>query len=205
MDERRVDLVERVLAFDGYFKIIRYRLQHSLFEGGMSPEITREVFERGQAAAVLPYDPKMDQVVLIEQFRPGAFGVNADPWLIEIIAGIIEPNEQIEDVARREAREEAGLVLSELKPIGKYFVSPGGTTETVSMFIGRVSSDVSAGFFGLAAEGEDIKVHVVKYETAMAWLAKGKINVLATIVALQWLALNRREIREAWQPERSKS
>ena len=205
MDERRVDLVERVLAFDGYFKIIRYRLQHSLFEGGMSPEITREVFERGQAAAVLPYDPKMDQVVLIEQFRPGAYGVNADPWLIEIVAGIIEPNEQIEDVARREAREEAGLVLSELKPIGKYFVSPGGTTETVSVFIGRVSSGVSAGFFGLAAEGEDIKVHVVKYETAMAWLAKGKINVLATIVALQWLALNRQEIREAWQPERSKS
>lgn len=201
LDERRFDIVERELAFDGYFKIIRYRLRHSLFKGGMGHEITREIFERGQAVAVLPYDPIKDQVVLIEQFRPGAISAKSNPWLIETVAGMIEPGENEEDVAIREAREEADLELTNLKPIGQYFVSPGGTTETVSLYIGHVSSDMAGGCFGLAAESEDIKVHVLDYEAAMAWLEGGKIRVLATIVALQWLALHRAEIREAWSPE----
>lgn len=205
MDGRRVDLVERVLAFDGYFKIIRYRLRHGLFAGGMGPLITREVFERGQAVAVLPYDPVLDQVILIEQFRPGALGVEADPWLIETVVGIVETGEEIEDVVRREAEEEAGLHLQDLRPIARYFVSPGGSTETVSLFIGRVSSTNAGRFFGLAAEGEDIKVHVLGYETAMTWLQHGRIRVATTILALQWLALHREEIRNQWPMASSKS
>lgn len=205
MDERRVDLVERVLAFDGYFKILRYRFRHRLFGGGMGPEITREVFERGQAVAVLPYDPATDRVILIEQFRPGAFGVEADPWLIETVAGIVETGEEIEDVARRETEEEAGLHLQDLKPIARYFVSPGGSTETVSLFVGHVNSIEAGGLFGLASEGEDIKVHALDYRTAIDWLQLGKIKVATTIVALQWLALHRQDIRQQWAMGSTKS
>jgi ADP-ribose pyrophosphatase len=196
VNERRVDVVEQGLAFDGYFKILRYRLRHSLFNGDMGGEITREVFERGQAVAVLPYDPDRDQVVLIEQFRPGALGVENDPWLIETVAGIVGTGEEIEEVARREAKEEAGLHLRDSRLIARFFVSPGGSTETVSLFIAKVNACEAGGVFGLASEGEDIKVHVLGYETAMAWLRQGRIKVATTMVALQWLALHRQEMRE---------
>lgn len=201
MAERQVRVIDRTLAFDGYFKIIRYRLAHNLFAGGESPELSREIFERGRAVAVLPYDPKQDSVVLIEQFRPGALGVERDPWLIETVAGIVEPDEDLQDVARREGREEAGLEFESLERIVRYFASPGGSTETVDLFVGRVDNVETGGFFGLASEGEDIKVHVVSSETACAWLAEGRIKVATTIIALQWLLLNRDRLRSAWLKE----
>lgn len=201
MAERQVRVIDRTLAFDGYFKIIRYRLAHSLFAGGESPELSREIFERGRAVAVLPYDPLQDSVVLIEQFRPGALGVEHDPWLIETVAGIVELDEDLQDVARREGREEAGLEFESLERITRYFVSPGGSTETVDLFVGRVDNVETGGFFGLASEGEDIKVHVVSSETACAWLAEGRIKVATTIIALQWLLLNRDRLRSAWLKE----
>lgn len=197
MADRQVRVIERKLAFDGYFKIIRYRLAHSLFEGGEGPEISREIFERGRAVAVLPYDPKRDEVVLIEQFRPGAFGVESDPWLIETVAGIAEPGEEVEEAARREAKEESGLDLSGLEPIMRYFASPGGSTETVDLFLGRVDASTAGGHFGLAQEGEDIKVHVIASELAWAWLNTGRIKVATTIIALQWLMANRERLRSS--------
>ncbi|MEL6965031.1 MAG: NUDIX domain-containing protein [Pseudomonadota bacterium] len=195
MTDRQVRVIEQKLAFDGYFKIIRYRLMHSLFEGGEGPELSREVFERGHAVAVLPYDPVRDEVVLIEQFRPGAFGVESDPWLIETIAGIVEPGEGLADVAKREAKEESGLELMALQPIFRYFASPGGSTETVDLFFATVDSREAGGYFGLAEEGEDIKVHVVASERAEAWLNEGRIKVATTIIALQWLMANRDRLR----------
>ena len=126
------------IAFDGFFKVVRYRLRHARFAGGMSPALVREVLERGHAVVVLPFDPERDQVVLIEQFRVGALGVVADPWLIEPVAGIIEPDEAAPAVARRETAEEAGLELLDLVPACSYFTSPGGSTETCRVFIGRV-------------------------------------------------------------------
>lgn len=195
MTDRHVRVIERKLVFDGYFKIIRYRLAHSLFDGGEGPEISREIFERGRAVAVLPYDPQRDEVVLIEQFRPGAFGVEPNPWLIETIAGIVEPGEGIEAVARREANEEAGLELSNIKPIFRYFASPGGSTETVDLFLGKVDASAAGGHFGLAEEGEDIKVHVISSQLAFAWLTEGRIKVATTIIALQWLLANRERLR----------
>ena len=198
MVERQVRVIEKELAYDGYFKIIRYRLIHGLFAGGDGPEISREIFERGRAVAVLPYDPERDEVVLIEQFRPGALGVEPDPWLIETIAGIVEPGEAIVDVAKREAKEEAGLDLQELEPVISYFASPGGSTETVDLFIARVDASGAGGLFGLAEEGEDIKVHVVSLHQALSWLSKGLIKVATTIIALQYLLLNRDRLRLVW-------
>jgi ADP-ribose pyrophosphatase len=199
MTEPRVVVLEQTVAYDGRFKIIRYRLRHRLFAGGLSPVLVREVFERGHAVAVLPFDPERDQVVLIEQFRIGALGVVDDPWLLEPVAGIIESGESAPEVARREAAEEAGLELLDLVPACTYFASPGGSTETCQMFIGRVDAANAGGIFGKADEGEDIKAHVVALDTALDWLCDGRIHAATTVVALQWLALHRAELEERWQ------
>jgi ADP-ribose pyrophosphatase len=89
MIDPRVEILDQTVGYNGYFRIERYRLRHRLFSGTWSRELVREVFERGHAAAVLPYDPVLDQVVLIEQFRIGALQTPGDPWLVEIVAGII--------------------------------------------------------------------------------------------------------------------
>jgi ADP-ribose pyrophosphatase len=201
MTDRGVVVLERAVAYDGHFKIIRYRLRHRLFAGGMSRELTREVFERGHAVAVLPFDPARNQVVLVEQFRIGTLGVVDEPWLLEPVAGIIESGESALDVARREAAEEAGLELLELVPACTYFASPGGSTETCRVFIGRVDAAGAGGIHGLADEGEDIRVHVVDLDTALEGLCGGGIHAATTVIALQWLALHRAELQERWKAD----
>jgi ADP-ribose pyrophosphatase len=137
--------------------------------------------------------------VLIEQFRPGAIGVEPDPWLIETVAGIVEEDERTEEVAHREAREEAGLDLLTLHHIFRYFASPGGSTETVDLFLAGIDASRAGGLFGLAEEGEDVKVHVLTFDQAMDWLDQGRIRVATTIIALQWLRLNKDKIVADWR------
>ena len=110
-DKRDVEIVDRELCYQGFFRLERVRLRHSLHRGGMSPVLVRETLEKGDVVAVLPYDPVADAVVMIEQFRVGAIGAPRGAWLLEIVAGLMEPGEQPDDVARREATEEAGLAL----------------------------------------------------------------------------------------------
>lgn len=198
MSGRRVEILARTVAFGGYFTVLRYRLRHQLFADRMGPELVREVFERGHAVAVLPYDPGRDLVVLIEQFRIGALGIADPPWLFEPVAGIIEPGESAPDVARREAAEEAGLEILDLALACRYFASPGGSSETCSVFVGRIDAAGAGGVFGVADEGEDIKVHVLPFDQAMARLDDGRLQVATTVVALQWLALHRAEVRHRW-------
>ncbi|MEN9461500.1 MAG: ADP-ribose pyrophosphatase [Pseudomonadota bacterium] len=195
----KVELLQKLTAFDGYFKIVRYHLRHRLFAGGWSGEVVREVFERGHAAAVLPYDPVRDEVVLIEQFRAGAYAAHSEnPWLLEVVAGIMEVGETPEQVAIREAQEEAGCVISDLIPMYQFLVSPGGTSETTAIFCGRVSTQGVGGIHGLVEENEDIQVHVVKFSEALKMLAEGKIRSAPPIIALQWLALHREDVRKQW-------
>lgn len=193
-----VEILERRTVFQGYFRVDRYRLRHKLFAGGMSAEITREVFERGHAAAVLPYDPIRDEVLLIEQFRPGALAAGWHPWVIEPIAGIIEPGESLTDVVQREAQEEAATVIHDLLPIYHYLTSPGGTSETCALFCGRVDAQGAGGVHGHPEENEDIRVMVVPFAETQAWLESGHLNNALLIIALQWLALNRDKVREKW-------
>ena len=127
--EQAVELVRREVAFEGYFKVIRYFLRHTLHNGGMSGTISREVFERGQAGAVLPYDPQRDEVVLIRQFRAGTYAAGRHPWTWEVVAGIIEENETAEDMVRREMVEEANLSVDELLPIQDLMLTPGACSE----------------------------------------------------------------------------
>ncbi len=195
----KVEILERSELYRGYARVIRYRFRHRLFAGGWSAAIGREVFERGHAVGVLPYDPTADAVVLIEQFRIGAWAADFAPWQIEIVAGIVEQGEAAEDVARREAVEEAGAAIGPLIPICRYLVSPGVASESVALFCGRVDCRGLGGTHGLAEENEDIRVEVVPWATALARLEAGSITNAIAIVALQWLALNRGKVRRAWQ------
>jgi len=193
-----IEILDKSEQYKGYFRINRYRLRYRLYAGGWSGELQRELFERGHAVGVLPYDPAADSVVLIEQFRIGALVAGMGPWLTEVVAGIIEEGEAPEEVARRETREEAGIEVMDLMPICRYLVSPGGSSESVILFCGRVDSRGAGGIHGLAAEHEDIKVDVVPYAEAMRRLEEGDFTNAISIIALQWLALHRGRVRAAW-------
>ncbi|MDX1610291.1 MAG: NUDIX domain-containing protein [Halofilum sp. (in: g-proteobacteria)] len=190
-------ILEHDTAYQGFFRIDRYRLQHTLFEGGWSDAVTREVFERGHAVAVLPYDPARDQVLLVEQFRIGALAADAPggPWLLELIAGIIEDGEAPEEVARREAREEAGCELGELEFVCDYLVSPGGTSERTCLYLGRTNLEQAGGVHGLDTEHEDIRVHVVDAGEAIAMADDGRIANAAGVIGLYWLARHHARLR----------
>ena len=198
MADPRVEILDKTVCYDGFFRMERYRLRHRLFSGAWSRVLTRELFERGHAAAVLPYDPSLDAVVLVEQFRIGALEAPGSPWLLEIVAGIIEPDEMPQDVVRREAVEEANCQIQELVHLYDYFVSPGGTSERIALFCGKVDASGAGGLCGLAAEEEDIRVSVVPFAEAIAQLQAGKINSAAPIMALQWLQLNHDQLRRRW-------
>lgn len=193
-----VEILQREECFRGFYRIDRLRLRHRQFAGGMGPLLTRELFVRHDAVCVLPYDPQRDEVVLIEQFRVGALEAGVNPWLLELVAGLIDKDEQPEEVARREAVEEAGLTLGALWPISQYLPSPGGSNELVHLFVGRCDSSQAAGIHGLEEEGEDIRVHVLPLEDALQALRDGRVNNAASMLALQWLALNRAEVRGLW-------
>lgn len=193
-----VRLIEKERCYDGFFKIDRYRLSHRLFEGGWSRELQRELFVRGDATCVLPFDPATGQVVLLEQFRVGALGHLQTPWLMELVAGINDDGESPETVARREGKEEANIDLGALMHICDYLVSPGGTNEKIHLYCGQVDASTAQGVHGLEQEGEDIRVHVVQAEQAFEWVKTGRINNAASIIALQWLQLNYDKVRAEW-------
>ncbi|HAT35464.1 MAG TPA: ADP-ribose diphosphatase [Rhodospirillaceae bacterium] len=183
------------LLYDGFFQMKRYRFRHRLFAGGWAPEVTREVFERQECVSVLPYDPAQDKVVLIEQFRPGPMAAgDKEPWITEIIAGIAEADETLEDVARREAMEEAGCEIGEMEAISSHYVSPGGSTEVMHIFCGLTDSNGIGGIYGLESEGEDIRVFTEPFEDAYRRVKQGSLRNSFTIIALQWLALNRERL-----------
>jgi ADP-ribose pyrophosphatase len=191
-------VVDQQIVFQGYFRMEKFTLQHELYAGGSTETFHRELFERGSAVAVLPYDPIRDEVVLIEQFRVGAIGTQNPPWLKEIIAGIIEEGETHQQVAERETLEEAGCEILQLEKITQYYVSPGGTSEQCALYCGRVSTQSIGGIHGLEHEFEDILVEVVSFAQAKQWLEEGVLNSSPVIIALQWLLLNRERIREKW-------
>jgi ADP-ribose pyrophosphatase len=190
---------QRETLFQGYFRIDRLKLSIRRFDGGVLGPFQREMLERGHAVAILPYDPANDHVLLIEQFRPGPLlAGDPIPWLIEIVAGIIDSGEAPEQVARREAQEEAGCVIEDLAHILDCYSSPGCLTEHVDLYVGRAKLSGIGGEFGLADEHEDIRTHILPFDMALRWLDEGKIRHSMAIIAVQWLARHRGTLREQW-------
>ncbi|WDE00245.1 NUDIX domain-containing protein [Thalassomonas actiniarum] len=197
------DVIEHAkeTKYQGFFKINEYHVSHRLFNGGFSKTLTREIFERGDAVVLLPYDPVNDAVVLLEQFRPGVLRSGESPWLLEFVAGMFDEGESAAEVAVREAKEEADLDIkaADLVPVLKYFSSPGGMSEYIHLYAARINSANVGGVYGLEEEGEDIRVHVFSRVQALQLLENGKISNAATIIGLQWLALNYQKLQTSWQ------
>lgn len=190
-----VTIEKRETVFQGFFRMDKLWLTHPRFDGGDMPVFTRELFIRGDATCVLPYDPERDEVVLLEQFRLGAMGRDQSPWLLELVAGMNEEGESPEDVAQREGQEEAGLTFSHLEKICDYLVSPGGSTELIHLYCGQISTRDAGGLYGMEHEHEDIRAHVFSAEEAIGMIVDGRINNAAAIIALQWLQINRPKLR----------
>lgn len=210
MKRKDVTVVEKSRPFDGYFKVDRYTVRHRLYEGGWSEPFTREVFERGHATVVLLYDADLDALVLVEQFRVGAYAAlttspwwedDFSPWLVECVAGIIDEGESPEQVARREAVEEAGCEIGEIIPVQRIMASPGGSSETVFLFCGQVDASRVAGFHGLDDEHEDIRVIRVPAAEAFEWLESGRIVHSISIIALRWFHDRHRHLRASWRTQ----
>ena len=196
--KKQLEILARDTAYDGFLRVDRYRLRHSLYAGGWSRELVRERVERLRAAAILLYDPDVDQVVMVEQFRIGAHEAGEGAWLLEIVGGYVPPEELPEAVARREAVEEAGCAVGEIEPIGEFYLSPGTSVERISLYCGRVRAPAGGAVHGLDHEGEDIRVEVLAADAAIAELFTGRANSTTAIVTLQWLAAHRPGLRARW-------
>jgi ADP-ribose pyrophosphatase len=194
----KYEVIESKRVYHGFLKVNRYRLRHDLYQGGRCDEIVRERMEELQASSVLLYDPILDRVVLIEQFRIGALGQPGHPWVVETVGGYLGANESPEEVARREAVEEANCEIRQLEPICTFMVSPGISVDRIHLFCGQVDATQAGGVHGLDHEGEDIRVLAMDAEAAIGELYDGRMNSTSVIIALQWLAQNRDTLRRRW-------
>lgn len=184
-------------GFRGFFELAEFQFDHQRFDGARSASINREAFLAFDAALVLPYDPKIDHILLIEQLRFGPlWRDDPNPWVFEPIAGLVDAGEDPADTARREAVEESGLQLGPLEPMVRVYASPGYSTEFFHCFLGVVDlSEFTASRGGLASEHEDIRSHVMSFDAAMALVQTGEINAGPLIMMLYWLAAERSRLR----------
>jgi ADP-ribose pyrophosphatase len=197
-DHDGVEIVAEEAGYDGFFELRRVNLKHRLFAGGISAVFEREIFIRHDAVAILPYDPHSDCVLFVEQLRMGALYRDESPWLLEMVAGIVDTGESLCDIAKREAQEEAGLQIEAIEAICEYFPSPGGSCEYLSLFCGKADLSHAGGVHGLDSENEDIRAHVFSYSEACELLAQNTFRDAQTIIGLQWLMLNRDRLRKQW-------
>ena len=184
-------------GYRGFFELAEFEFDHQRFDGTRSPKVQREAFLAYDASLVLPYDPKTDHILLIEQLRFGPlWRDDPNPWVFEPIAGLVDAGEDPEDAARREAEEEAGLKLGLLEPMVRVYASPGYSTEFFHCYLGLADlSEFSASSGGLASEHEDIRSHVMSFDAAMALVQSGEINAGPLIMMLYWLSAERGRLR----------
>ena len=184
----------RKKRFNGFLRVDTIKLKHKLFLGDWSPEINRELLVREEAVGVLLFDPKRDEIVLVRQFRVGLVDKGDSPWILELVAGMVEVGEELVEVALREVREESNAEVTKLIKICDYFSSPGISSEKVRLYLGIVASEDMGGVYGLENENEDIEVVVMPYENAIKVMKKGCLANAMSIIALQWLELNKSDI-----------
>ncbi|GAA5525152.1 ADP-ribose pyrophosphatase [Microbulbifer aestuariivivens] len=201
-----VEILERQPVFQGFFTMLRLKLRHRLFRGGWSATMQRELFVRDPAVGVLLYDPERDLVALTEQFRVGALERAGGPWCLEVVAGMVEAGETLQEVARREVFEEAGIAVEELRYIRSYLPSPGGSSERMHLFCALVDLSAAGGHFGVPSEHEDIRLRVLPCEELLEVLEGGDpegtpIDNAASIISLQWLRHHRATLRGGAHPE----
>jgi ADP-ribose pyrophosphatase len=193
-----VEVIERRELHRRFLRVDLITLKHRLHEGGWLGPMDREVMIREQAVGVLLYDPRRNEIVMVRQFRVGVLDEKHSPWLLELVAGMVDTDESPMEVATRECREEADLVPADLVKICEYYNSPGASNEKVTLFCGRVDAGQAGGVFGLDEEHEDIEVVTLSVDEACAAVANGLIDNAMSIIAIQWLQLNQADLQTRW-------
>jgi len=196
-----IQVEKRTICYSGFLRIDELLLSHRLIEGGWSGTIRRELQVKAGAVAVLMFDPGRDEVVLVRQIRVGMLDEQGSPWLLEIVAGMIEEGEQPEEVAIRESIEEADLQPANLIKICEYYSSPGTTNEKVYLYCGQVDSTHAGGAHGIDTEHEDIEVVVISFDELVAAVESGLVNNAMTIIASLWLEKNKPTVLAQWKAE----
>lgn len=192
-----VELLERETLYQGFFRMERVHYRHRRYRGDWSEVIDREVFMRGEAVGVVLYDPAHDLIGLVEQIRPGAFNDRNGPWCLEVVAGMIEPGETTEAVARRELQEEADVTPSRVEYICEYMASPGGCDERLYLYCALADlSGRDGDINGLEEEAEDIRLLILPADDVFSELYSGRFNNAATLISLQWLQMNRARLQQ---------
>ena len=191
-------------VWDGRFPLQLVKFRNRRFDGQMSGRRQWEWWHRGRAAALLPYDPVADAVLLIEQFRLPALAAGLSPVLVEIPAGLCDANENAADAARRETIEEIAVTPRRMLPIGEFMLLPGGCDERISLYVGEVTATEAAadgliGHGGLASEEEDIRVRRWPAERAIAAALAGEFTNSVTTITLLWLAAKRGWLCGEWR------
>ena len=209
-----VEIIEQEEVYSGFYRIVRMRLRHRLYSGGWSNPIDREISDRGEAASVVVYDPELDAVCLVEQFRAATMRQSSDvinasnneippshsPWSLEIVAGMLDKEgETPEELVRRELQEEAGLTPSYIEKITSYWVSPGGSSARMHIYVALCDLQNAGGIYGLEEESEDILAEVVPLETVYQYSINEESSNAATLIGLQWLTINRERLYHKWK------
>lgn len=198
--QRDVESVKISRPYTRYFAIEDHHLRHRRFDGSMSEEIIRTALVSGDAVTVVPFDPRTGKVLLIEQFRAPMFARgDACPWGIETIAGRIDKEASAEETARREAMEEAGLVLGRIETVADYYSSPGIASEHLTAFVAEADLSASGGLYGEPTENEDIRAFALPLDEALAAIETSEINNGPAILTLFWLGLHRQRLTQLWR------
>jgi len=193
-----VEILDESVLSEHFFTLKQYKVKHSSFLEGDCPAVVRERLEGKTAVSILLFDPCKDAIVCVEQFRIGLMGVADRSWSIETVSGFCDvAHEKPQEVAAREVTEETGCDLQDLIEVGEFFVSPGGSTERITVFVGCVDSSKVSGVHGLAQEGEEIRPVVIPREAALSQLFR-ELNSTSIIIALQWLQINLDELNQRW-------
>ena len=185
-------------AYKGCFAIDRYEMSYKRFDGQRTKVLVREIFERDRNAVVmLPYDALTDEVMFIEQFRPGALSDPLSPWLVEVIAGMIDPGEDPLQAAVRELEEEGHLKLrtQDLIPIGYEYPSPGGVSERVNLYVASADLSHLDKHGGLESESEDLRLFKSSAKEAFRQAESGRLCNAATLLCVQYLQIHHESLR----------
>ncbi len=198
-DRRDVAVAARRRPYSHFFAVEELDIAARRFDGAMPAPSERAIFVMSDAVSVLPYDPVRDRVLLIEQFRTGAYlRGDTNPWSLEAIAGRQDPGETAEETARREALEETGLTLGALHLVSRYYSSPGGCTEYMTSFVALAElPDGVEGVGGLDSEAEDIRSMLVSFDGLQDALASGEAENGPLVMSALWLAAHRDRLRGA--------
>jgi ADP-ribose pyrophosphatase len=194
----KIEVLNQEWLSQGFMKLKKYTVQHEGFDGGTIGPFTREIVLRKTAVGVLPYDPVADKILLIEQFRLAAHLGAMPAWQREVIAGISDKDESPEDLARREAKEEANCEVTDMVEMTRFLPSPGMTNEVLILYCGRMNSGQTTGVHGLATEYEDIRSSLFDAREIPDLIAHRTAGNSPLMIALYWMQANRERIRKLW-------